>query len=277
VKLSYDFKIELYTSANQLVNTYDQTLLSNLSRQPFEPSASDGFGYYCTSNLGGSGSDITAVSVPGTTLNNVAARNLNTSYTAFTATGANTGTLTWAGMNTINVTTSNNDIVSMWIDYDHNNSFDTGEWTLVTAASGARVASATFYIPSTALLGQARMRIRTRAAGTVNYSANACTNFTSGSTEDYTINIDRTSASSEIEVNVLKVYPNPAQNNITIEVPNFSTGTVSIVDLIGRNVQTLAISSNRFTHNVSDLKAGIYFITFKSDQGQTITKQFIKK
>jgi|GEM_PF-6329698 len=274
-KGSYDFKIELYSASNQLVSYYDALMNSYLKNQNFETVAIDGQGSYCTYDLGGSGSDITAVSVVGTTLNNVAPRNATSSYTQFSGAGSNTGVLTWGGLNTINVTTSNSDIISMWIDYDHNNSFDAGEWTLVSAASGARVASASFFIPTTALLGQARMRIRTRSAGTVNYSTNACTNFSSGCTEDYTITIDRTSGSVDAKQDAFKVYPNPTRNLIHVEVPGFNTGTLSIVDLVGRHIRTVSVSGSKFTHYVSDLKAGMYFVSIKSDEGYAFTKQLV--
>ena len=271
----YDLKIELYDASNTLISTYTSVDDSDLKSQGFEPVSSDGVGYYCTSNLGGSASDITAVSATGTTLNNTTTRSSNSPYTSYSASGVYTGSLTWNAINTINVTTSNNDIVSMWIDYDHNSTFDASEWTLVSAASNSRAVSASFYIPTTALTGQTRMRIRTRSAGTSNFSTDACTNFSSGCTEDYTITIDKLNGVDDVNSTLLKLYPNPVSDKLKIAIPGFYKGTLQVMDVVGRKVISTEVSGEEFEQNVSDLKTGIYFIQIKSENGQTFNKEFM--
>jgi len=173
------------------------------------------------------------------------------------------------------VTTSNNDIVSVWIDYDHNGTFDASEWTLVTSSSNSTVATASIYIPTTALLGSTRLRVRTRSAGTANFSTDACTNFSSGCTEDYVIIIDKLSDNQAISLANMRIYPIPAKDVINIEIPGFESGTLAIFDLVGRKVMMDKITGDLITENVSGLKRGIYFVTVTATDGSSIKKQVI--
>ena len=87
----------------------------------------------------------------------------------------------------LSVSTASSSIVSVWIDYNQNGVFNTNEWAQVytTGTSG----TITITIPATAATGVTRMRIRSRATAGSNGSGSACTNFGSGETEDYCINI----------------------------------------------------------------------------------------
>lgn len=71
----------------------------------------------------------------------------------------------------------------------------------------------------------------------------------------------------KLEVGNLKVYPNPTQNNITIQLnANDNTGTVYISDMLGNIVATqevLSAGNNNFvTINVSHLAKGAYALRF---------------
>jgi hypothetical protein len=154
---------------------------------------------YCTANLGGgncvANQLISAVSITGTTLNNTTNNCQTTngsSYAIFPAAGSTTATLT-SGSYTIRVTSTSGGQVGMWIDYDQNSTFDPMEYTLITAQAVAnQAATATFTVPAAALSGSTRLRVRTRAAGAAGQGirpADACTNFTTGQTEDYLISI----------------------------------------------------------------------------------------
>ena len=95
---------------------------------------------YCTTGLGGScgGSDISAVSLSGTTLNATGltcASSGGQAYTSYPATGANTATLSGGVPYTLNVTLTGPSIVSVWVDYNRNFAYDANEWTQVAASS----------------------------------------------------------------------------------------------------------------------------------------------
>jgi PKD repeat protein len=155
---------------------------------------------YCTTNLHSvdcSGGYINTVAITGTTLN---AANTGCSsgselgYVQWNPTGAGTASLTKGQTYTFNVTTSVSSIISVWIDYNQNGIFESTEWKQISTASTANVAASnTINIPTSALTGSTRMRVRSRNAGAANASTDACTLFGSGETEDYIIQIQNNS------------------------------------------------------------------------------------
>ena len=150
---------------------------------------------YCNTGLGGTcgGNDITAVGISGTTLNATGLTCTSASsqaYTSYPATGTTTATLSGGVPYTLSTTLSGQSIVSVWIDYNHNFVFDASEWTQVTTSSptGTPV-SVQLLVPSNAVQGQTGMRIRSRTSGSANGAADACTQFFSGETKDFTVTI----------------------------------------------------------------------------------------
>lgn len=156
---------------------------------------------YCTavhSVLCSPTDNIDTVLIVGTTLNNPATgctSGTAQSYTLYPATGNTTATLTQGTAYTLSVTSTANSILSVWIDYNQNGTYESTEWQQVTTSSTANVASTTVItIPLSSLTGQTRMRIRSRASGNPNAATDACTTFGSGETEDYFITISSASA-----------------------------------------------------------------------------------
>jgi PKD repeat protein len=193
---SYDFRIELYDALNTLLDTYDVLDNTSMSGLKFESATADGLASYCMTSLGGGAFDITAVSISSTTLNNSSTRPTTTTsdgsfYTSFVSTGSsNTTTLTPGSSYSINVTTSESCIISAWIDFNQDNLFSTNEWVQISTSSTTGIASsASIIIPSTALVGQTRLRIRSRQSGNSNSSSDACSSFGTGCAEDYLITI----------------------------------------------------------------------------------------
>ncbi len=150
-------------------------------------------GSYCTANLGGTSCDITQLSIFGTTLNTVpngCAQVNGSQYSIYPASGNTTATLAQSQVYTFGVTTNATSIISVWADWDQSGTFDASEWTQVTTASvPGTVDLVSLAVPANATLGQTRLRVRTRASGSINGSTDACTQFFSGETEDYIISI----------------------------------------------------------------------------------------
>ncbi|WP_201985969.1 fibronectin type III domain-containing protein [Hymenobacter rubidus] len=149
----------------------------------------------CVTGLGGfcGGNDISAVSISGTTLNATGLTCTTAgsqAYTAYPATGSNTGTLSSGVPYTLSVTLTGASIVSMWIDYNHNFIYEASEWTQVTtnSAMGTPV-SVAFQVPAGAVQGTTGLRIRSRATLNNNGATDACTSFGSGETKDFTVTI----------------------------------------------------------------------------------------
>lgn len=142
---------------------------------------------YCITGLGGGPSpNITNVTF-GSINNSVMTSNLYDAY----GTGAGFTTNATAGQTmALSVTANASAIISVWIDYNRNGTFEVSEWNQVTTSSTANVATTiNVAISSSAAAGATYMRIRSRSAGNANGSGNACTSFGSGQAADYVVNL----------------------------------------------------------------------------------------
>lgn len=75
--------------------------------------------------------------------------------------------------------------------------------------------------------------------------------------------------------NSFVIYPNPTKDLLNISNPNnFDIKNISVADINGRVVKNQAGSLTQI--NVSDLNAGVYFVTIEAAEGKT-TKKFIKQ
>ncbi len=173
----------------------------------------------------------------------------------------------------------------VWIDFDQSGTFDSDEEIVSGSSSSADKLSASFDVPSDATLGQTRMRVTMK----YNSAASPCETFTYGEVEDYTVNItttqnynitefaDAKQLSNEKGTNNIKVYPNPALNNINLEI-NAGTreGMVDIYTAQGSLMKSVPINGD-FKHiDVSELPSGVYFIKVP-DAREPFVKQFIKQ
>jgi hypothetical protein len=123
------------------------------------------------------------------TLNNISTC-FAPAHTIYPASGSTTTSLEAGGQYTIDVTSPDASIVSMWIDYNQNGIFEASEWNQVTLSTVANTPSSyTFIVPASATLGNTLMRIRTRFSGNLNGPGDACTIFGSGESEDYVVTI----------------------------------------------------------------------------------------
>lgn len=83
-----------------------------------------------------------------------------------------------------------------------------------------------------------------------------------------------TASISNADLNYFKMFPNPAEDFINIEMnPGNVSNTIMIVDLKGIEVLRTEISNLQMQFDISTLASGFYFIT--TDKG--ISKTFVKK
>lgn len=80
---------------------------------------------------------------------------------------------------------SYNEYWKIWIDFDANGTFDTGEEVFDSGSAGSAVVNGTINIPTTAT-GSTRMRVVMR----YNAAPSACGSFNYGEVEDYTVTFD---------------------------------------------------------------------------------------
>jgi YVTN family beta-propeller protein len=74
--------------------------------------------------------------------------------------------------------------------------------------------------------------------------------------------------------NQIKIYPNPANYNLTIETP--AQSTIQILNIEGQLIKTLTTSGNKTNIDVAALPGGIYFVKVKTERGIAV-KNFIKE
>lgn len=251
--MCYIYTIFLLTNPNQMLK---KLLVSTLILLNFHLSS---FAQYCTTGLHPDCSSdyISAVSIAGTTLSSSSVCN-NTTDGYFLFTGAsNTATLTTGFSYTFSVTALNSSIISIWIDFNQDQSFDASEWTQVTTASNAGLASSVIIpIPSSALNGITRMRVRSRATSNPNGAGDACTGFGSGECEDYNITIS--GGTTGTGCIATSMYPasaitGPSVNGTSVVITpstgscNYS-GEYSVVSInAGNYTLTSSISTDYFT------------------------------
>jgi hypothetical protein len=76
----------------------------------------------------------------------------------------------------------------------------------------------------------------------------------------------------------VKMYPNPATDQLIIDLTQLYTGettTVDIVDMFGKRIEKLCVNSALINLSVADYKAGAYLISVKNDK-TVINAKFIK-
>jgi len=174
-------KISVQTGSGTGLSTNNFRILDpNFNCIPSHPSCSVG-GY------------ISNVSIVGTSLNNLSACNNTTAsaYTKYPATGVATCTLSVGASYNLSVTCQNeSQIISAWLDFDRDSTFEANEWYQINLNSIIGVPSIVqILVPSNTAPGTIMVRIRSRVAGSPNGSGDACTLFGSGEAEDYTISI----------------------------------------------------------------------------------------
>ncbi|WP_430412507.1 T9SS type A sorting domain-containing protein [Kordia sp.] len=82
----------------------------------------------------------------------------------------------------------------------------------------------------------------------------------------------------EFETTSIRMYPNPAKDNLTVEAAaSVRIQSVEIYSVDGQLVhaQKQAISTNSLTIDVSNFSSGFYVLRMKTQTNATITKQFI--
>jgi hypothetical protein len=247
---------------------------------------------YCTSNLHGTSSCgtpagyIDSVEISGTTLQNYSTTCGSNAYTAYPASGSTTATLTVSNTYTLKVYLTfvyimQNDI-SAWIDFNQDGTFDNSEW-IDLGRNVDSAGMATFTVPANAVQGLTGMRIRNRYSGTGNDSTSACSNFSSGETEDYVVTIAGTTGIDEmVSKNEVLVYPNPSSGllNIGFTVKGRQPVSIKLASVNGTNVFSHYLSEfeggYKNTIDVSAYSKGVYTLHIQTGNSVVVRKVVLK-
>lgn len=74
------------------------------------------------------------------------------------------------------------------------------------------------------------------------------------------------------EIAKVKIFPNPAENRITIQNLTSGKNEIHIYDITGKKISTLKQERNVQSYNISHLKSGLYFITVIQNNKKQIFK-----
>ncbi|GGZ93438.1 T9SS type A sorting domain-containing protein [Algibacter mikhailovii] len=93
---------------------------------------------------------------------------------------------------------------------------------------------------------------------------------------DFMVLTNESSLSTEdVLASKFKIYPNPANDIITIASNNIDITSISVYSVLGKQVLAgLELENDRL--NISELAKGVYFLKINSDQG-AVTKKIIKE
>lgn len=239
---------------------------------------------YCTATHPGCADPdfISTVELQGTALLNndsTCTTAANGAYTAYPATGNTTGSIVQGLAYVLNVTTQNDNIISVWIDYDQSGSYEPSEWTQVCLTSVANVPNtATINVPPTATLGLTGMRVRSRLTGFTNDATSACLAMGSGECEDYLITIDPFTGIKENTALQFGMYPNPAKNALTLKLSTEQIGsTIRIVDVLGKLIITKEAKNTEEVLNIEELLNGVYFVSIENEHGSMVKRLVVSK
>jgi uncharacterized repeat protein (TIGR02543 family) len=85
-----------------------------------------------------------------------------------------------------------------------------------------------------------------------------------------------TSSILSTETARIAIYPNPTNEQLTIENTQFTINRIEIVDMFGRIVGTYPCSRQVVNVNVSSFAPGVYSVRIKTNNG-TVTEKFVKE
>lgn len=219
------------------------------------------------------------------TLNTINKTSGCNNYSNFTSTST---TLNKGQTYTLNISTAivgststayTNDEVAAWIDWNNDGDFtDNGERIAYVIVASGWNASFNFTVPNSATSGNLRMRVR------MSYSPDdgpisPCGTSDWGEVEDYTVVIPGSGANSISEQNLdlVNIYPNPTQNNFTIDLEGMEdeVESIEVTDLRGRQIIQLSNISSKPVIDLLNEPSGIYIVQLKSNFG-TYTHKVVK-
>jgi len=137
----------------------------------------------------------------------------------------------------------------------------------------------TFTVPTSAVTGAVRMRVRISYAGAQGGAPiDPCAVAMYGETEDYRVNITQASGIEENTLMLVNIYPNPVENELIIDLSAVSEyiSNATLLDITGKEVKSLSKFGTSITKfDMSDLAAGTYQVVIKGSNS-TVTRRIVK-
>lgn len=104
----------------------------------------------------------------------------------------------------------------------------------------------------------------------VKYDSTGCDSSLSYCADVYSVGLKSLSAGKE----KIRVFPNPARNEIHLEIADSEETELCIIDIYGKDVRKEKVTQSQKV-DVSDLKAGMYILNFTKDNENVYTTKII--
>jgi len=93
-------------------------------------------------------------------------------------------------------------------------------------------------------------------------------------TNTATTTVQNVASVKNVNADSFIVYPNPASGRVVLQMQKAVNANVTITDVLGKTIQTSAISGTQANLDVSVLKTGVYFVTVNAN-GTNTTKRLM--
>lgn len=199
-------------------------------------SSTASFAQYCTTNLYTTGCDFDdrIDLFVFNTINNPTSNCPTGAYSDFTSISTQVTQGTTYSV-TIGAGPFSSQFFAVWIDLDNNQIFDASEqlYASTTGAGANQSVTGSITIPTNTTGGPKRLRVRGRWNSAIG-AGDACTNFTYGETEDYTVNVGQPAANDAGVVAILGPLSGcglSANSSISIRIRNYGTSAISNIPI----------------------------------------------
>jgi PKD repeat protein len=177
-----------------------------------------------------------------------------------------------------------NDEIAVWIDFNNDFTFSSAERVGYVLVATGWSNQFTFTVPTTAITGAVRMRVRISYSVVAESGApiDPCAVATYGETEDYTVNIIQGASVGMDEINAdnISIYPNPTSGELFVDLGNIDNtfNQIQLLDLTGRVISTYSTYKDikLYTLSTGSLSNGIYTVKIVGKEG-SISKKIIKQ
>ncbi len=166
------------------------------------------------------------------------------------------------------------DVMGCWIDWNQDQDFDDPGEEIDVTYSGPQ-GEATFTVPTDAVGGTTRMRVRLQYGGTLS----PCDVTEYGEVEDYSVNITGVAVNEVNKTKNILIYPNPAESYVNIQVLNDEKNyQVEIFNCNGKKVmeESVIYGNNKHKLSLPQLPIGIYQIKIFNEKFCFTDKLMIK-
>ena len=94
--------------------------------------------------------------------------------------------------------------------------------------------------------------------------------------DEISLNILTDIKESQINSEIISIYPNPFTNTTTINFKSEQMNIlIKIIDIIGNEIKTISFTGNQLILEKAEMKSGIYFVQTIDDQRQIINNKII--